>query len=179
MMRMKTTREEINKYLSRIKLGEDCLKEFIDYTRGYLRYIAYKYLKDKSLVEDVIYLAYDKILRAIQTFDNSKNGQAWIVKITQNEALKMNRDEVTDDVPLEEYKANACAEDSFDENDSLNKYDIERAIIRLDEQERAIIEYKIFMGMTVREIAKLMKIPKSTIAHTLKQALKKIEKYLE
>ncbi|MCH5155732.1 MAG: sigma-70 family RNA polymerase sigma factor [Clostridiales bacterium] len=173
---MKTTREKINEYLSRLQQGEDCLKEFIDYTRGYINFIAYKYLADKSLVEDVVFLTYHKILRAIQTFDSSNNGQAWIVKIAQNEAYRFNRDEVTDDVPLEKYQH--VAHYTFNEKEHLNKYDIERAIARLDEQEQTIIEYKIYMGMTVREIAKLMNIPKSTIAYTLKQALKKLENYL-
>ena len=174
---MRTSREKIDEYLSKLKYGEDCLKEFIDYTRGYLRYIAYKYLTDKSLVEDVIYLSYDKILCAIQTFDKTKNGQAWIVKITQNEAYKLNRDSSIQDVALEEYKIE-LRDHSFSENDTINKYDIERAMSRLDEQECSIVEYKVFMGMTIREIAKLMNIPKSTVAYILKQALKKLEKYL-
>lgn len=175
---MRTTREKINTYLSRLMNGEDCLKEFIDYSRGYMQYIAFKYLIDKSLVEDVIFLAYDRILQSIHTFDSSKNGLAWILKITQNEAYKLNRNETVNDVVLEEYK-NDCADKSFSESDRLDKYDIERAIERLDEQERAVIEYKIFMGMTVREISAQMNIPKSTVAYTLKQALKKLEKYLE
>lgn len=174
---MRTSLKKINEYLSRLKIGEDCLKDFIDYSRGYLRYIACKYLIDKSLVDDVIYLAYDKILCAIQTFDSTKNGQAWIVKITQNEAYKLNRNEAVQDVALEDYKKELHSH-SFNENDRLNKYDIERAMTALDEHERTIIEYKVFMGMTVREIAKLMNIPKSTVAYNLKQALKRLEKYL-
>lgn len=173
---MRTSLEKINEYLSRLKSGENCLKDFIDYSRGYLRYIAYKYLIDKSLVDDVIYLAYDKILCAIQTFDSTKNGQAWIVKITQNEAYKLNRDEISRDVALEDYKKELSR--SFNENERVNKYDIERAVSLLDEHERTIIEYKVFMGMTVREIAKLMDVPKSTVAYNLKQALKKLERYL-
>lgn len=174
---MRTALEKINEYLSRLKRGEDCLKDFIDYSRGYLRYIAYKYLVDKSLADDVVFLAYDKILCAIQTFDSAKNGQAWIVKITQNEAYKLNRKEVNNDLDLENYKKELCSR-SFNENDCLNKFDIERAMTFLDKHERTVIEYKVFMGMTVREIAKQMSIPKSTVAYNLKQALKKLEKYL-
>ena len=173
---MRTSREQIDEYLSKLQRGEDCLKEFIDYTRGYLRYIAYKYLIDKSLTDDVIFLSYDKILRAVQSFDKTKNGQAWIVKITQNEAYKFNR-EGSRDVALDEYTAD-LSNNSPSENDNINKYDIERAMARLDEQESSIVERKIFMGMTVREIAKEMNIPKSTVAYIFKQALKKIEKYL-
>lgn len=174
---MRTTREQINRFLSSLKNGEDCLKQFIDYSRGYLQYIAYKYLIDKSLVEDVIFLAYDKIIQAVPSFDDTKNGLAWIVKITQNEAYKLNRDETVKDVALEDYKA-TLASSSQSDAQSINKYDVEKALARLDEQERAIIEYKVYMGMTVREIAKQMNIPKSTVAYTLKQALKKLEKYL-
>lgn len=174
---MKTTREQINKYLFKLKNGEDCLDEFIDYSRGYMQYIAYKYLIDKSLVEDVIFMAYDRILQAIKTFDKSNNGLAWIVKITQNEAYKLNRDDTTQDVSWEKIKDRDIG--SFNDEDSLNKYDIERAIERLDSQEREIIELKVFTGMTIREIAKQMNIPKSTVSYILKQALKKLEKYLE
>lgn len=174
---MRTTREQVNKYLAKLKNGEDCLKDFIDYSRGYLQYIAYKYLIDKSLIEDVVFLAYDKILNAVKTFDDTKNGLAWIVKIAQNEAYKLNRDETVNDVALEDYKTALNAQPS-DESDSINTYDVERAMAHLDEQERSIIEYKIFMGMTVREIAVQMDIPKSTIAYTLKQALKKLKIYL-
>lgn len=174
---MRTTRDNINKYLTRMKDGEDCLREFIDYSRGYIRYIAYKYLIDKSLVEDVIFSAYDKIIQALPSFDKTKNGLAWIVKIAQNEAYKLNRDVALNDVALEDYK-NALSDNCPDENDSINKYDVERAVAHLSEQERTIIEYKVYMGMTVREIAGLMNIPKSTVAYTLKQALKTLEKFL-
>lgn len=174
---MRTTREQVNKYLVRLKNGEDCLKEFIDYSRGYLQYIAYKYLIDKSLVEDVIFLAYDKILHALPTFDDTKNGLAWIVTITHNEAFKLNRDQTFNDAALDDYKSMLVSGSSYD-SDSINKYDVERAIAHLDEQERTIVEYKIYMGMTVREIAKQTDTPKSTIAYVLKQALKKLEKHL-
>ncbi len=154
------------------------MEEFIDYSRGYMQYIAYKYIIDKSLVEDVLFLAYSRILQVIQTFDSSLNGLAWILKITKNEAYKLNQNEITKNISSEEYE-NTCLDDSFNENDNINKYDIERAIERLDEQERSIIEYKIFMGMTIRETAKQMNMPKSTTAYILKQALIKLEKYLD
>lgn len=160
-----------------MKNGENCLVEFIDYSRGYMQYIAYKYLIDKSLIEDVIFMAYHRILQAINTFDKSNNGLAWIVKITQNEAYKLNRDDTTQDVSWEKLVVNDIG--SSNEDDSLNKYDIERAIERLDLQEQEIIELKVFSGMTIREIAKQINIPKSTVSYILKQALKKLEKYLE
>ncbi|MDE6201741.1 MAG: sigma-70 family RNA polymerase sigma factor [Clostridiales bacterium] len=174
---MRTTRDNVNNYLSRLKKGEDCLEEFIDYSCGYLKYIAYKYLIDKSLVDDVIFLSYDKILQALQTFDYTKNGLAWIVTITQNEAYKLNRDETCRDISLEEYK-NIIDYNSHEETACVNTYDIERAMSYLNEQERTIIEFSVYMGMTVREIATQMDIPKSTVAYTLKQSLKKLEKYL-
>ena len=172
---MKTTREQVNIYLSRLKSGEDCLKEFIDYSRGYLQYVAYKYLADKSLVEDVIFSAYDKILRALSSFDRKQNGLAWIVKITQNEAYKFNRDNRSGDVPIESVRDDAAYEN---ESDGVIKYDVERAMLALSDDEKKIVECKIYMGMTVREIAKQENIPKSTVAYILKQALKKLEKLL-
>lgn len=174
---MKTTRDRINKYLSMLKDGEDCLQDFIVYSRGYIQYIAYKYLLDKSLVEDVVFSVYDKILRTISTFDSSQNGLAWVVKIAQNEAFKLNRG-YREQSAFTEQNVNACALESC-ENKSIDKYDLDRAIERLDERERNVIYCKIFLDMTIREIAVQTDMPKSTVAHILKQALKKLEKYLE
>lgn len=173
---MKTTRENINKYLSRLKKGEDCLVEFIDYSRGYIKYIAYKYLADKSLTEDVIYSVYNKILHNIQTFDNSKNGLAWIVKITQNEAYSVNNSEINQKGEIITCKAKEQAE--YDENQRLLSFTVERAMSRLEDFERELVEYNVFMGLTVREIAKITNIPKSTVAYKLKKAFIKLKEFL-
>jgi len=175
---VRTTREKVNKFLERLKNGEDCLEDFIDYSRGYIQYIAYKYLIDKSQVDDAVFSAYDRILQAIQSFDSSNNGLAWIVKIAQNEAYKLNRKEPGNNVALEDYK-NMLADNKPYDDDCLNRYDLERAIERLDEKERLMIEYRIFMDLTMREIAEQMDIPLSTAAYILKQALKKLKKYLK
>ncbi len=172
---MNTTRENINKYLSKLKNGEDCLIEFMDYSRGYIKYIAYKYLTDKSLIEDVIYFAYNKVLHNIRSFDKSKNGLAWIAKITQNEAYVVNNDEIKQkNINLR--TTNEQAE--FDEEQILLSFTTERAMSKLEESERAIVEYNIFMGLTVREISKITKIPKSTVAYKLKLALDKLKNFL-
>ncbi len=173
---MKTTRENINKYLTRLKNGENCLVEFIDYSRGYIKYIAFKYLIDKSLTEDVIYSVYDKILNNIQAFDKDKNGMAWIAKITQNEAYFVNNTEKNQKSDINEQDIKEPIE--FDEDQRLLSYTVERAMGKLDKLEREIVEYNIFMGLTVREIAKITNMPKSTVAYKLKQALKNLEEIL-
>ena len=173
---MKTTRENINKYLSRLKNGEDCLVEFINYSRGYIKYIAYKYLADKSFIEDVVYSVYNKILHNIQLFDKSKNGLAWIVKITQNEAYSINNTETIHKRNTESKNIDGHVE--FDEDQRLLSFTVERAMNKLEDSEREIVEYNIFMGMTVREIAKITNIPKSTVAYKLKQALNKLKEFL-
>ncbi len=173
---MRTTRDKINKYLSKLKNGEDCLIEFIDYSRGYIKYIAFKYLLDKSLIEDVIFSVYDKILHNIQSFDKSKNGLAWIVKITQNETYFVNNSELTQKGSIGTRNTNEQVE--FDEDRRLLSFSVERAMDKLDESEREIVEYNIFMGLTIREIAKILNIPKSTVAYKLKTALNKLKGFL-
>jgi len=173
---MKTTRENINKYLTRLKNGENCLVEFIDYSRGYIKYIAFKYLMDKSLTEDVIYSVYDKILSNIQAFDKDKNGMAWIAKITQNEAYFVNNTEKNQKGDINEQDVKEPIE--FDEDQRLLSYTVERAMGQLEKLEREIVEYNIFMGLTIREISKIINMPKSTVSYKLKQALKKLEEIL-
>ena len=154
------------------------MQDFIVYSRGYIQYIAYKYLLDKSLVDDVVFSVYAIILRIISSFDSDQNGLAWMVKITQNEAYKLNRG-YREQAAFTEQNVNAGEACASHENKAIYKYDLDRALERLDERERNVIYYRIFLDMTVREIAAQTDMPKSTVAHILKQALKKLEKYLE
>ena len=133
-------------------------------------------MTDKTLIDDVIYSAYDKILHNIQLFDKSKNGLAWIVKITQNEAYFFNIKEKNQKGEVIIRKSDEQAE--YEEDQRLLSFTVERAMNRLEKSERELIEYNVFMGLTVREIAKATGIPKSTVDYKLKQAFKKLKKFL-
>lgn len=149
--------------------------EFIDYSRGYIKYIAFKYLTDKSLIDDVIYSTYNKILHNIQSFDKSKNGLAWMAKTAQNEAFAINNAE-TKQKNISAQNINEL--EVFDEDQRLISFMVERAMGMLEEDEREIVEYNIFMGLTIREISKIKGMPKSTVAYKLKQALSRLKDFL-
>lgn len=159
-------RRRINEYLRRIKAGENVFDEFYRYTYLGLEYIAHMYLRNKSYVDDVVLTAYAHVAERIHQFKDTQNGYAWLFKITQNEALKINRD-VVDDVSLIETRG------GVDYNEKrLEKMDMYTALARLGELERRIIDMHIFNDKTFPDIAEELDMPLSTVHYHYKSALK-------
>ncbi len=159
-------RKRINDYLKRIKAGEDVFDEFYRYTYLGLEYIARLYLRNKSYVDDVVISAYAHVAERIHQFDDTQNGYAWLFKITQNEALKTNRDNI-DNVALNENRGKVDYEDR-----RLEKMDMYDALGRLDELEHKIVEMYIFNDTKFVDIAQELDMPLSTVHYHYKCALK-------
>lgn len=170
------SQRKINEYLKGIKNGEKCLDGFYKTAFGYIRFIAFRYLVDKSYVDDVVSCAFFKIFDNIQTFDENQNGMSWIYKITQNEAYAMNNrerkhahvslDEIMDEI--------VCTVDHSEQSRfaaTLNK-----AMDKLPEKDRQIFEMRYLKGMTYPEISKELGMYVGTLYKRYRAALKIIWK---
>lgn len=167
---------DINKYLKRMKNGQGGLEELFKAVSGRVRYIAYKYLTDKSLAGDVVMNTFEKIIKNIDSFDETQSGSAWIGKIAQNEAYALNLaeakheheqlDDISDTV--------ACTAD----NQSSPEFtlDFYNALKRIDPTDAQIIECRIIYGDTFQQIADATGMPVGSVFRRYHQALKKITK---
>lgn len=174
---MKDIRRSIDKYLKLLKNGDECFDKLFKISYPYVKYIAYMYVFDKSFTDDVILNAYMSVLRSVQSFDDSKNGYAWLCKITKNEAYKINSRECRPETELDE--SVECLIDDKDFMDNLiTKYDIEKAIESLDETDRKIVDMKIYKFMTFEAIAAELNISAATVFYRLNKTLKEIQKNL-
>lgn len=165
-------RKRINDYLRRIKAGENVFDEFFRYTYLGVEYIAHMYLRNKSYVDDVVIAVYSLVAERIQQFDDSQNGYAWLFKITQNEALKVNRDNI-DNAALSENRGRSDYEDT-----RLERMDMYKAFAKLSETEHRIIDMHFFQDMKFTEIAEELDMPLSTVHYRYKCALKFMYNYM-
>ena len=171
-----SSQREINEYLKGLKNGERCLDGFVNASVGYLRFVAYRYLVDKSFVDDVVSSAFFKIFDNIQTFDENQNGMSWIYKITQNEAYAINNrerkhahvslDEIMDEV--------ACTVDHSEHSRFLEAFN--KALDKLPEQDRKIVEMRYLQGLTYPVIGKALGMYVGTVYKRYNAALKIIWK---
>lgn len=171
-----SSKEEINEYLKRLKNGERCLDEFFYAVSGHIKFIAYKYLLDKSFVNDVVTNTFYKIFDNIQTYDELQNGKAWIYKIAQNEAFTINdRERKHVHISLEEVKDEAVC--TVDESESLGfAADFSNAVSKLSERDRKIVELRIIAGMTFEDIADTLDMYVGTVHKSFGRSVKKISK---
>lgn len=168
--------KEINEYLKQLKNGEKCLDEFFNATSGYIKFIAYKYLIDKFYLNDVVMNTICKVLDNIQSFDENKNGKAWISKIAQNEAYSINaRERRHSHASLDEVSEEVAC--TTDDSKSLTFVaDLQSALSKLDDTDREIVELRIIEDKTFEEIAERLGMHVSTVHKRYKRSLQKINK---
>ncbi|MDE6618667.1 MAG: sigma-70 family RNA polymerase sigma factor [Clostridiales bacterium] len=165
---------EITEYLKRLKHGERCLERFYDAAYGYIKFVAYYYLVDKSFVDDVINSTFYKIFDNIQMFDELQSGKAWISKIAQNEAYTINNrerkhnhaslDEISDEV--------ACTTDDSTSLEFMAA--LQTAISELDDTDKEIVTFRLINDMTFEEIAKRLNMYVGTVYKRFQKSAKQI-----
>lgn len=138
--------------------------------------MAKKYLIDKSYAEDVVSEVFCKIVKSSHGFDTRQNGLNWTFKIIKNTCIDWNKRFGNFD-DIQEYSDLTSVLSDFEETASRTY--LKSALTKLDETENRILYLKFWEGLSIREIAKLLKKPKSTIQYIYHQSLKKLGGYLD
>lgn len=170
-----SSKKSTNEYLKRLKNGEKCLDGFFNTVSGYVKYVAYKYLVDKSFVDDVVISTFCKVLDNIQDYDELQNGKAWISKIAQNEAYNINKRELKQyHMPLVEISEEIAA--TTDDADSrVFIADLHDAISRLDGIDRRIVELRLIEEYKFEEIAQELNMYVGTVHKRYTKCIKNIK----
>jgi len=174
-----------NKLIKKIQRGDeraldDLYKEF----GGLFLNMAKKYLFDKSYAEDLLSEVFVDLVRtSAKSFDETKNGLNWIFTIIRRKAYRFNGD-VKNDLSIEDeesqtYLAPFLAEEENPSSDrALEAETLRQAMKKLSDEENAILYYKYWEGLTVREIAKRLDKPRSTIQYKIDECMKKLQREL-
>lgn len=165
---------EIHKYLKRLKSGEQCLEKFYHAAYGYIRFVAYYYLVDKSFVDDVVNGTLFKIFDNIETFDEHQSGKAWISKIAQNEAYSINnRERKHNHAALDEIsEEGACTTDDSKNLEFMSAF--ENSLNELGEIDRKIVVFRLVNDMTFEAIASRLNMYVGTVHKRFQRNAKQI-----
>lgn len=171
--------KRVNKLIRDIQKGDESAVDrlYVEYGRLFLN-MAKKYLFDAGYAEDLLSETFLEIFRnKARSFDKKFNGLNWIFTIIRNKAFRHNRQRGF--VPLENAERSKSVEAFFSNADSpIEDADLHIALRALTERENELLYYKYWEGLTVREIAAKLKMPKSTVQHEIKKILKKLSKML-
>lgn len=168
--------QTVDKYLRRLKNGEQCMDDFFNAYSGKIKLIARWYLVDKSFAGDVVTDTFSRVFESIQTYNGGDSGLAWICKIAQNEAYKINnRERKHTYVPLEDITEEVASVTDFTETSELMA-DVEEAINKLPETDKQIVVMRLIDCLTYTEIAQRLKMYVGTVFKRYNRAIKEISK---
>lgn len=122
----------------------------------------------EDAVSETVISAFEKISQ----LKNEESFKNWIFTILGNQCRKMLRkrgDTVSDE----------AIEETGQDMDYEQQYDVRDAFARLGEEERMILSYSVFAGYASEEIAQMMELNPATVRSKKSRALGKMRKMLE
>lgn len=149
-------------------LVHECLvKNYEKYYR-----IAYSYV---FCEQDAMDIVQEGAYRAILKSDLLKQPEyvdTWICKIVINEALRFLKKNKLASVDMESLPEQG-------KEDEVEDIDLQRALEKLDNQERAIVVLRYFEEEKLENIGKTMNLNVNTVKSRLYRAMDKLKKYME
>lgn len=149
-------------------LVHECLvKNYEKYYR-----MAYSYV---FCEQDAMDIVQEGAYRAILKSDLLKQPEyvdTWICKIVINEALRFLKKNKLASVDMESLPEQG-------QEDHVEGIDLQRALDKLDEQERAIVVLRYFEEEKLENIGKTMNLNVNTVKSRLYRAMDKLKKYME
>lgn len=170
-------KEIINNCIKGIKIGdEDSLNTLYEIFSPRLYYVAIKYFKDVD-VNDFVQDFWSDIQNICLKCVFVINGFGYLMKVAENRAKnKYKKDkklysiEVLDIERVKDYAYEGTCQENIEKNEF-----IEKCFRELDNVEKQIINAYYFENKTIREIAKGMGLPKSTVEYKRLKALEKMK----
>ena len=129
-------------------------------------------LRNRQDAEDAVSETFVRIVKYAPGFKRNDNGYGWLATIARNcavDILKQRRDFADIDAVFDL----AAASPDVDAD-----IDIDAAMSKLERQEREIVLLRYYGDITVRDIAKIIGLPKSTVMYKLQRAEDKLRTIL-
>jgi RNA polymerase sigma-70 factor, ECF subfamily len=152
---------------------EGVIDELIDVYSNNVYLIAYSYVKDKGLAEDISQEVFIKCYNHLESFRGEANIKSWIYKITINTAKNMIRSKAFQVLKypksfFENFTRNRSSEDTFME---LNESEVlVEKILLLPMKYREVIILHYFEEHRVEEIAAILQLNSNTVKTRLLRA---------
>ena len=134
--------------------------------------VAFSILRTEDEISDAISNTVVIVFEKIKTLRNEEFFKTWLTRILINECYKI-------------YKQNKkiiyldnCNQETLSYNDQYEDFETRDLVKELDKDLREIVVLYYFEDFSVKEIAKVIKIPEGTVKSRLSRARKELEKVL-
>ena len=142
--------------------------------------IAYFYMKETQLAEDVFQEVFYKVIKNYHKFNHQSSEKTWLIRITINTCKDMLRTSW-----IKRVTTFGVWQDS--ENEYEKPYDIEKKetnkelyelIQRLPQKYKEILLLFYYKDLTYEEISEILQIPEGTVRSRLSRAREKLKKMM-
>ncbi len=161
---------ELDRLLESCRSGDELAwEQLVRQYQGRVVGLAYHYVGNREEACDVAQEAFIRIYRNILLCRDGRMFMPWVIRITRNLSIDHLRRKAarppTMDIPVEEVRDLPAEWGDPDQELTLNsrKRLIFRALRELTELNREIILLKEIQGLTLEEIASLLKVPLGTV----------------
>jgi RNA polymerase sigma-70 factor (ECF subfamily) len=128
-------------------------------------------LGSRDAASDVLQSAFLRAVKSRRRFRGVENPVAYMFQIARNEAMRAVRKR-----PVE--RLLPSHEQEYVLPDAEDAEAIAAALQRLDEEDRELVELKVYGGLTFREIADVVGRPQATVATQYRRALESLRNWL-
>ena len=142
--------------------------------------IAFSYLKQKQLAEDVAQEVFIKCYEKMDTFRNDSSYKTWLIRITVNRCKDVMKSRYFKNLFMMDYSISNYA------NSSLQLHDVEKedsgisqSIVKLPIKLREVIILFYYQDLTIDEISSLLKVKPNTVKTRLHRARIKLKESFE
>ncbi|HUW81171.1 MAG TPA: sigma-70 family RNA polymerase sigma factor [Phycisphaerae bacterium] len=139
--------------------------------------VVLRMLRNHDDTSDVAQDTYLRAFGAIGKFDGSSSVDTWLYRIAVNEALQFLRRRKRQSRLLREHRDHSERGPRQQPNDA--RLDVEEAVARLPEAERALIVLRYYEGLSYAQMAEVLNKPAGTIASGLNRARAMLKECLE
>jgi RNA polymerase sigma-70 factor (ECF subfamily) len=137
--------------------------------------LALSILRDYGLAEDAMQETFLKIRENAVSYRGEASPKSWILAITRNLSVNMLRQR-----GHEEYSPEPLDDVSEKiERDIEGTMEFNKILDQLEEPDRSIVTYRVFLGFRHKEIAEVLGMSAPNVRMRFSNALKKLKKYFE
>ena len=152
-----------------------------DYGQDVLK-IAYLYVKDQQLAEDIFQEVFYKVMKNYHKFEHLSSEKTWLIRITIDTCKDLLRTSwlrrVTTFGTLEEQNQTQY-EQPFDMTQSESNNELYEMIMKLPQRYKEVILLFYYEDFSYDEMAKILNIPKGTVQSRLARGREKLKKMME
>ena len=168
-----------NEIISRVVSGnKSAFSELVEKHQNVLLRVAFRYMKDTELAEDVVQESFIKAYRKLDSFEGRSSFRSWMYQITVNTAKNKLRRKNLETVDIT--KVPISVEQTLDAD--IHAADVNGLLMAeingLPPKQKQALLLRIFDDMSFKEVAAVMECPYDTAKANYRHAIQKLKRQM-